>query len=465
MTITRRRLLKGTAGAAALAALPGCGDPTPSLPQGGPGFVAGEPLPWRNWAGTAWCQPSERLAPTSEHEVAQALLQAGEGGVRPVGAGHSFSSLVPTDGALLSLDALTGLGETNDTERTSWVWAGTRLGQLGPMLEARNQAMPNLPDIDYQALGGALATSTHGTGVRHGSISSIVDALVLATPAGELLECDATHNAEVFQAARCSLGSLGVVTQARLRNRTPFRAREEVAFVPLEELLSEATERSQRIQFWEFYAIPHSSVGMEIRTEETEAAPTAALPEDSSALAAMREFAVRLIQLGRPGTAILDSILADQPSSEKIDRSYRVLAHTRNDRFHEMEYTVPAEAGVACLREILETIRSEEIPVIFPIEFRYVAADDVWLSMFESRAGASISIHQFHDLEYRPYFERIEKIFWKYEGRPHWGKLHTLDADRLAERYPRWRDFQDVRRRLDPRGRMLNAHLRSVFGA
>ncbi len=465
MTLTRRTLLKGSAGAAALASLPGCGDPTPTLPQGGPGFRPGEPVPWRNWAGTAWCQPSARLAPADEAGVVDALAQAGPGGVRPVGAGHSFSSLVPTDGALLSLDALTGLGEVDDGARTAWVWAGTRLGQLGPMLEGRGQAMPNLPDIDYQALGGALATSTHGTGTRHGSLSSFVDALVLATPGGELLECDAEQNTEVFQAARCSLGSLGVMTRARLRNRTPFQARESTRFAPIEELLEQAAERARQYEFWEFYAFPHASVGMEIRTEETDAPASPPEPEEPSALSSIRDLAMFLVQLGRPGVAVLDSMLAGQAPSEKVGRSYRVLAHTRNDRFHEMEYTVPAEAGIDCLREILETIRRERIPVVFPIEFRYVAADDIWLSMFEGRAGASISIHQFNDLDYRPYFNQIEPIFWKYEGRPHWGKLHTLDAPRLAERYPHWQAFQEVRRQLDPSGRMLNAHLREVLGA
>jgi FAD/FMN-containing dehydrogenase len=58
----------------------------------------------------------------------------------------------------------------------------------------------------------------------------------------------------------------------------------------------------------------------------------------------------------------------------------------------------------------------------------------------------------------------LEPIFWKYDGRPHWGKLHSLDAPRLAPLYPRWRDFCEVRRSLDPEGRLLNAHLRSLLG-
>ena len=85
--------------------------------------------------------------------------------------------------------------------------------------------------------------------------------------------------------------------------------------------------------------------------------------------------------------------------------------------------------------------------------------------MFDARDGFSISIHQFADEDWRPYFGAIEPVFWKYEGRPHWGKLHSLDAPRLAELYPRWGDFQAVRQALDPRRRMANAYLAQILGA
>ncbi len=84
--------------------------------------------------------------------------------------------------------------------------------------------------------------------------------------------------------------------------------------------------------------------------------------------------------------------------------------------------------------------------------------------MFEGRDGCSISVHQYGDVDYRPYFAEIEPIFWKYEGRPHWGKVHTLDAKRLSALYPRhWQDFHEVRAALDPQGRLLNAHLKRIF--
>ena len=93
-----------------------------------------------------------------------------------------------------------------------------------------------------------------------------------------------------------------------------------------------------------------------------------------------------------------------------------------------------AEAGPACMREILDTIQEKKLPLSFPLEYRYVKADDIWLSMFEGQDGCSISIHQFGDMDYKAVFAEIEPIFWKYGGRPHWGKIHTLDAKRLAQR-------------------------------
>jgi hypothetical protein len=39
---------------------------------------------------------------------------------------------------------------------------------------------------------------------------------------------------------------------------------------------------------------------------------------------------------------------------------------------------------------------------------------------------AAISIHRTASEDYRPYFDLIEPIFWKYGGRPHWGKVHSL---------------------------------------
>ena len=112
---------------------------------------------------------------------------------------------------------------------------------------------------------------------------------------------------------------------------------------------------------------------------------------------------------------------------------------------------------------IIATIRKHDVPVFFPLEFRYTKSDDCWLSPFYGRDSASISLHQYHKQDYRPYFNLIEPIFHKYKGRPHWGKLHSLTAPQLRALYPRFDDFLRIRAQADPQGRFLNNHARAIF--
>ncbi len=163
--------------------------------------------------------------------------------------------------------------------------------------------------------------------------------------------------------------------------------------------------------------------------------------------------------------AVQRSLMSVFPSRTRVERSYRIFPSPRSVRFNEMEYELPAAKGPECLEEILATVKARDLNTLFPIEYRLVAADDCWLSPFYGRASASISIHQYHKRDYGELFSLVEPIFWKYDGRPHWGKLHTLTAKQLAALYPKWDAFQAVRRRLDPRGRFLNDHLRRVLGA
>ncbi len=126
---------------------------------------------------------------------------------------------------------------------------------------------------------------------------------------------------------------------------------------------------------------------------------------------------------------------------------------------------MPAQAGPDCLREVKAWLDSSEVPVSFPIQYRYVAAEDGYLSPYHGRASAMIDIQQFKGMPYEQYFAAGEAIFKRYEGRPHWGKLHSRTADELRELYPLWDDFQAVRRRWDPAGVFMNDELRRVLGA
>jgi FAD/FMN-containing dehydrogenase len=143
--------------------------------------------------------------------------------------------------------------------------------------------------------------------------------------------------------------------------------------------------------------------------------------------------------------------------------SHEIFPSPRTTRFNEMEYALPYGNGPQALHQIVETIRKHRINTGFPIEYRTVAADDVWMSPFYGRESATIAVHQYHRVDTRKLFDACEAIFRAHDGRPHWGKRHTRGAAELSGLYPKFEDFRALRRRLDPSGKFLNAHLNAML--
>jgi FAD-linked oxidoreductase len=372
---------------------------------------------------------------------------------------------VPTDGHLVVLDRLTGLRSYDAETLQATLGAGIRLSETGPELEAIGQAMYNLPDIDRQTLAGAISTATHGTGLTLNTLSAYVTGLQLVTPAGKVFDLDAQHEPALFAAAQVSLGALGFVTQVRLRNMKPYRLKKTTSLQPTEEVLAEFDREAHAHMHFEMFPLTHSKYASVQVIDETDEPINHPMPppDQPDPYDELMRTMMKVPPAAR--SAMIDAAVAVAPAAEPVvDVSYRILSNVRSYRFNEMEYSVPLDAGAACVREILRTVDEQNIDVAFPLEYRYVAGDDLWLSMFTGGPRASISVHQDANYDYRPYFEVIEPIFWKYDGRPHWGKLHTLKYAQLAKLYPKFKDFLEIRDTLDPAGRMLNPHLRGLFG-
>ncbi len=463
--LSRRNLLKLATAASALVAT----GTVPAIVHSAfaetpPAKRGGQALPWHNWSGGQACSPAVRAAPASEAELSE-LLKSAPAPIRAVGAGHSFSGLVPTDGTLLTLERLAGVIDHDAGTHHANVRAGTRLGRMAEELAKRGLALANMPDIDKQSIAGAIATGTHGTGAGIGSLSSFVTGLTLVTALGETIDCDATKNREVFDAARVSLGALGIVTRVGLQARPLYKLKRRTWVAPVEDMLEALPELTARNRNFEFYYIPFSGMALGIVNNETDEAetPTPVNEDDDG----VRELGMIEDWLGwSPALRrwLIRKILSGLEPEERVDYSHKTLSTERGVRFNEMEYHLPREAGPAALRAIIEKIETTNIKVYFPIEYRTTAPDDIWLSPFHGRESCSIAVHQFHEWDYKPYFAAIEPIMRKHDGRPHWGKLHTLTATELAPLYPRWKDFLAVRAELDPEGKFLNPYLKSVFG-
>lgn len=399
-------------------------------------------LTWRNWSQGVVAHPQKVLAPQSEQALLDIVKEASRNdwNIRLTGSGHSFVPLCASDGVIISLDNLQGIVSIAPEAHQATVWAGTKIHQLGEPLLAAGLGMENMGDIDRQSIAGAVATGTHGTGRKIGSISTQVVGVRLITAVNEILYINETSNPSLLKAAQVSLGALGIISQITLRLLPAYRLHERTWAEPFEACMAKLDDYIAATRHFEYFWSPK---------------------EDACACKALHPAeAAELPPTTKPsGAGRLQRYL----NEERIDYSHRIFPSARNVLFNEMEFAVPEENGPACVRAIRALMQNKYPDIRWPIEYRTLGADDIWLSPAYGRDTVTISIHQASDLPYEDFFRDAEAIFRTFNGRPHWGKIHYHTADELRQLYPRWDDFMRVRQALDENGRFLNPYLRQLL--
>jgi L-gulono-1,4-lactone dehydrogenase len=427
---------------------------------------------WSNWDGRQRFTPSAFERPRNHAELRAALQRATNAGrrVRVAGAGHSFTALVPTDGTLISLERMNQVLGVDFTTGLVRVQAGITMHDLNAALDANGLAMENLGDIDKQSIAGATATGTHGTGEKLRNLSSQLRGVELMLADGSAISVDADNDPDAWRAARVSLGALGVVTAVTIQTVPAFRLYAEDGPMPLEEALERLDELVAANDHFEMYWFPYAQNALLRRNRRTGEAPTArgAVSSYLEDIVLVNYGLGAFSRLGRRFPALIPrlnrTVTRVAGSSRRIDVSHRIFVSPRLVRFTEMEYAIPRKHATSAIRAIREAVHARRLPVSFPIEVRFVAGDDAFLSPAGGRETCYIAVHMFDRMDYETYFHVVEQIMNGFEGRPHWGKRHFQTAETLKPLYPDWERFQAVRARLDPEGRFTNAELDRVLG-
>lgn len=427
---------------------------------------------WRNWAGNVTATPVRTVSPASVGELQEAVRRAAADGLRvkAVGTGHSFTAAAATDGLLIRPQELAGIREIDRAAGTVTVAAGTSLKDLNTALAREGLSLTNMGDIMEQTVSGATSTGTHGTGRDSASIAAQIRALELVTADGSLLTCSEKENPEVFAAARIGIGALGVVTAITFAVEPLFflTAREEP--MGFERVTAEFDEHVAENEHFEFYWFPHTGNCNTKRNNRSQGpaaplGPLSAWVEDELLSNGLFQV-VNSVGRAVPGTIPAIARVASRALSARTytDIPYKVFTSPRRVRFVEMEYALPRERVVEALRELRALVDRSDLRISFPVEVRTAPADDIALSTASGRETAYIAVHMYKGTPYQAYFTAAERIFTAHGGRPHWGKVHTRDAEYLARVYPRFAEFTALRDRLDPDRVFGNDYLRRVLG-
>lgn len=437
-----------------------------------------EPGLWRNWGRSEQIRPQVVVAPNTITEVREAVRAAKSAGltVKAVGAGHSFTGIALAPGLQLELGKLTGVVAVDRERDRVTLLAGTRLYDLPKLLAPHGLAMPNLGDIDRQSISGATSTGTHGTGVKFGGISTQIVGASLVTADGELLVVDESQNSELLPAVALGLGALGILVEVTLQCVPAFVLDAKEQPEPLDQVMANLNARAHEVDHFEMFWFPGTDVAMTKtntrlpRNTQTHPLKPVRKWVDESLIGNGVHQVISSLGAGVPAIVPLVNRTATKVwgNREFSDVSTRVFTTKRTVRFREMEYAVPTESLAEAfndLRELLVSHRGDPAwNISFPIEVRWAAADNLWLSTASGRASGYIAVHRYFKEDPTDYFEAVEDIMSKYQGRPHWGKMHNLDSATLRKRYPRFDDFVALRDRLDPDRLFANPYLDRVLG-
>lgn len=438
--------------------------------------MSSQTVQWRNWSGRLSARPARVVAPTDAAEVAAEVTAAASDGLRvkAIGAGHSFSEIAVADSRSVQLrtDRLHGPVSVDPATGLATVPGGMRLSTLNALLAEHGLAMENLGDIDEQSIAGAIATSTHGTGVRFGSIATQLRGLELVLADGSVMRCSPTERPEVFELARVGLGALGIVTAVTLQCVPAFALHAIEEPMPLDRVLDDLDALVDANDHFEFFWFPHTRTALTRRNTrlpaDTELRPLGRLRNWFDERLMTNVAFGALLRAGSaypkaiPGITRFASVALSR--RDYIDHSRHVFASRREVRFNEGEYAFDREHCAEVLREVKRWVDAHDEPVSFPLEVRFVAGDDIPLAPTYQRTSAYVAFHQYARMPYQPYFDAMEDILGAVGGRPHWGKQHRLDAAELRTRYPRFDEFVALRDRLDPGGVFGNDYLDRVLG-
>lgn len=396
-------------------------------------------IPGSNWAHTYEFTATALEHPSSVDQL-QALV-AGSSNIRALGSRHSFTDLADTPGTLVSLDGLPDAVELDSARSRVRVAAGLRYGDVATRLQNAGWALHNLASLPHISVAGAIATGTHGSGDRNGTLSSAVAALDFVTASGDLLHL---HRGDPdFAGAVVSLGALGIVTHVTLDLQPTFDVRQDVY-----------TGLSWDALVDGFDTVTSSAYSVSVFTNWMGAGPTGVW------------LKTRLP--GTPPTRLLDAeplvtdthMLDAQPPQNTTTQggvpgpwSDR-LAHFRLEftpsagEEIQSEYLVPRANALAAI-EAMRALGPRFQRALLVTELRTMAADDLWLSPAQGRdtVGVHFTWRRDPDAVYA-LLPAIEDALLPLGARPHWGKAFV--ATDVADQYPHWNDFRLLRDRMDP---------------
>ncbi|XP_077978412.1 L-gulonolactone oxidase-like [Glandiceps talaboti] len=446
------------------------------MAMNGGGLIAGlKGKLFTNWAKTFSCVPELYFQPTSVDEIKQVLQQARTNNkkVKVCGYGHSPSDIACTTDYMICLDKFNQVIEVNEEKCQVTAEAGLLVRDLNlTILPKHGMALSSLGSVSELSLAGSISTGTHGTGAKFGCLATNVVHLDLLTASGELISCSRDENKDIFLACCCGIGALGIIVHMTLQCEPEFRLWQRQSASTLDEVLANLDTHLYASEHFRFCWYPHTNnVAMWHVDRTTKPIQTkSSWFWDYAVGYCALEFAYWLSTFV-PGlipliNRLFYNLLFTKPV-EQVNTSYKVFNFDCLFSQYVTEWAIPREQTGPVLKELKAWLESSGEVAHFPVEVRFVKADDILISPSHGRETCYLNIIMYRpygkDVEYAKYWEAYEDIMYRAGGRPHWAKAHKITKDQFMKMYPQFGKFCEIRDNLDPDELFMNDYLERVL--
>ena len=426
----------------------------------------------KNWDRTQTWIPEKIYEPQDEEQIAGLIKRAldDQKQIRAIGSALSWSDIIDLPENAVVPGKMDKVLHVDKDKRQVRVQAGARLKDVNETLAKHGLAFDNFGSIILQTAAGYIATGTHGTGIKTPILSTRIEKIRMVDGKGEIHELDAAHKPELFSAARVNLGCLGVVSEITFGCVEAFDLEECLELVDFDTALADLDTTLNTNDYCKMWWLPYTDK-IQVYTFNKTTRPRKGAGftgfMDQSGLSGILFTA--LIRLGRSVPQLIPFLHNTVQNihyhpHKRVDRSDKVIKVSSSIPIHqETEYAIPVEQAAKAIDETKKMILKADYSVNFPMEVRFVAADDIPMSPANGRNSCYIGAYVSSLKWAQNLFKEFEALISDYQGRPHWGKSFSRTHEEIRKLYPAYDHFNELRRSCDPNGLFRNSFVDRVF--
>ena len=415
-----------------------------------------ESNPRTNWAGNLTYSAEELHQPGSVEEL-QALVRASDK-IRPLGTAHCFNTIADTNRAQVSVRSLERSIDFDTEKMKVTIDAGASYGQICPQLHEQGFALHNLASLPHISVAGAAATATHGSGVGNGNLGSAVSGIEFIDAEGNLQRLSREQDREVFDGIITHLGGLGVITALTLELQPTFEVMQHVyQFLPVANLLDNFTavmSGSYSVSlFTDYQSDTVNQVWVKSKADQDTAAP---MDDYYGALPAAKNLHP-IVEISAENCT--DQMGVAGPWYDRLPH-FKMEFTPSSGKELQSEFFVPLDRAAQAF-EVVSALKEQLKPVLMISEIRAIAADNQWMSPFYQQDSVAFHFTWEQDREgVEAVLPLIQNGLEPFGVRPHWGKIFTIEPERLKSMYPNTDKFKQVLAQYDANGKFQNDFLK-----